>query len=164
MVKLEAFRSRESSESFVSLNLMLWSQFDWSLRDYMAIILNSSHVVKKSIDLFQVNSYDQALWVNFFSWVEFSLNLFWSFLNLCSRLRFNLMQNFVWFPLEKLTSKGIIPIFMLIIECWEGFKYHIICWAAPIKFLLWEFESVVIANSYGDIVISFDTADSTPKE
>jgi hypothetical protein len=54
--KLEAFGLSESSEGFVSLNFMLWGQFNRSLRNYVAIIFNSSHVIMKSIDFFQINS------------------------------------------------------------------------------------------------------------
>ena len=74
------------------------------------------------------------------------------------------MKNFVWLSLEKLTGESIIPIFVLIVECWESLEDHIVSRAAPVIFLLWEFKSVVEANTYGDVVISFDTADSTPKE
>lgn len=74
------------------------------------------------------------------------------------------MEHFVWLSQEKLTSEGVVPIFVLIIETWESFKYHIICWAAPVELFLWEFESVVVANAHGDVVIGFDAADSAPKE
>ena len=67
VAKLEALRRWKASESLVPLHLMLWSQLNSTLRDYMAIVLNSSHVVKEPIDLFKVDSHDQALWVNFFS-------------------------------------------------------------------------------------------------
>ena len=36
--------------------------------------------------------------------------------------------------------------------------------AAPEELFLWEFESVVVANAHGDVVIGFDAADSAPKE
>ena len=74
------------------------------------------------------------------------------------------MENFIWLPLEKLTSEGIVPIFVLVVECWESLENHIISRAAPVEFLLWEFKSVVVANTYGNVVISFDTADSAPEE
>jgi hypothetical protein len=74
------------------------------------------------------------------------------------------MENFLWLSLEKLTSKGIISVFVLIIKLWHRLEYHIISRTTPVEFLLGEFKSIVIANSHGDVVISFDTADSTPKE
>ena len=130
----------------------------------MAIILNGSDVVEESVDLLQINSHDQTLWVNFFSWTEFSLDLFRGLLNCFAWVGFDLMKHFIWLTQEKLTSEGIVPIFVLVIESWESFKHHIICRAAPEELFLWEFKSVVVANAHGDVVIGFDAADSAPKE
>lgn len=130
----------------------------------MAIILNGSDVVEEPINLLQINSHDQTLWVNFFSWTEFSLDLFRGLFNRFAWIGLDLMEDFVWLAQEKLTSERVVPIFVLIIESWESFEYHVICWAAPEKLFLWEFKSVVVANAHGDVVIGFDAADSAPKE
>ena len=58
VVKLEAFRYRKASESLVPLHLVLWCQFYGALRDYVAIVLDRSHVVEKPVDLFEVDPHD----------------------------------------------------------------------------------------------------------
>lgn len=52
---------------------------------------------------------------------------------------------------------------MLVIEKRECLKLHIVGRAAPEEFLLWEFESLIIANAHSDVIVSLDTADSAPE-
>ena len=77
---------------------------------------------------------------------------------------FNLMKDFHWFSWKKLISKSIISISMLIIELWECLELHIIGWAAPEEFLLWEFKPFIVAHTHRDIVVRLDTTNSAPKE
>ena len=57
----------ESLECFISLHLVLRSQLHWSLRDDMAVILDCSHVIVESVNLLQVDSNNQGLWIHLFS-------------------------------------------------------------------------------------------------
>ena len=56
VLKIEAFACLKTSEGLVSLHLVGKGQFHRAVRDDVAIILNSSYMIVKPIDLFQVNS------------------------------------------------------------------------------------------------------------
>jgi hypothetical protein len=69
-----------------------------------------------------------------------------------------------WLSLENYLRETVIKCLMLLIESWELLKDHSVCGTTPIKFLFWEFVSIFVTYAHGNIVVSLDSANSSPKQ
>jgi len=52
---------------------------------------------------------------------------------------------------------------VLIVESWECLEYHAVIFGAPIEFLLWELVSFFIAKAKSDVIVCFDSTNSSPE-
>ena len=69
-----------------------------------------------------------------------------------------------WISKEQLASHLIILLIMLIVESGESLELHSIGWAAPVELLLWEFVSLLVADTEGNIVVGLGATNPSPEQ
>jgi len=134
----------------------------------MAIVLNSPHMIIQPINLFQINADDQRFGVLLLGrckFILFSGQFFSSFFSFFFWiwLYLNFLVDQFGITCEEFVCQLIVLFFMLIVQSWECFKDHAIILAAPVELFLWELVSFFIAKAKSNIIVCFDSTNSSPE-